>query len=135
LNKFFVPNKVYDDRIAICRACTHYKSLLGNCGICKCFMKIKARIATSECADNPKRWEKTTEVEVPDKLHQSLIDEAIEVWEEIKHGRAKDFLGKKRAVELYNTIYDANYNAGTNCGSCLSAISDGIKKVVDDNKK
>jgi len=133
MNKFFVPDNVYDDRIAICRECPHYKSLLGNCGICKCFMKVKARIAPMECADNPKRWEKTTEIETPDKLHQSLIDEAVEVWEEIKNGRAKDFEGKKRAVELYNTIYGANYNAGTNCGSCLSAISDGIKKVVDEN--
>ena len=131
MNKFFVPDKVYEDRIAICKDCPHYKSLLGNCGICKCFMKVKARIAPMEC---PKKfWEKTTEIEVPDKLHQSLIDEAVEVWEDVKTGRAKDHTAKKRMIELYNTIYGANYNTGTSCGSCLSGIYDGIKKIVNEN--
>ena len=37
MNKFFVPNEVYEDRIAICKGCVYYKSLLGNCSICKCF--------------------------------------------------------------------------------------------------
>ena len=63
---FFVPNKIYKDRIAICKGCSHYLSLLGNCGICKCFMKVKARIAPMEC---PKKyWQKTTEVETPKDL-------------------------------------------------------------------
>ena len=132
MNKFFVPNKVYDDRIAICKECPQYLSLLGNCKICGCFMKIKARIATMGCPSG--FWQKTTEVEVPDKLHQSLIDEAIEVWEDIKTGKAKDIEAKKRMIELHNVIYGTNYGVGTNCGSCLSGIYDGIKKIVDNNK-
>ena len=35
MNKFFVPNEVYEDRIAICKSCIYYKKLLGNCSICR----------------------------------------------------------------------------------------------------
>ena len=41
MNKFFVPDEIYKDRIAICKSCVYYKKLLGNCSVCKCFMKIK----------------------------------------------------------------------------------------------
>ena len=58
--KFFVPDNIYQDRIAICKSCDHYLSLLGNCGICKCFMKVKARLAPMRC---PKKyWNKTTSI-------------------------------------------------------------------------
>ena len=47
----------------------------------------------------------------------------------LKTGRAKDQKAKKRMIEIYNTIYETNYGTGTNCGSCLSSIFDGIKKL------
>ena len=31
MNKFFVPNEVYEDRITICKSCFYFKSLLGTC--------------------------------------------------------------------------------------------------------
>ncbi len=73
MNKFFVKDEVYEDRIAICKACIYYKKLLGNCSICKCFMKVKARIAPMACPQ--KYWDKTTEVETPDDLHKEKIKE------------------------------------------------------------
>ena len=93
MNKFFVPNEVYEDRIAICRSCVYYKSLLGNCSICKCFMKVKARIAPLACPQ--KYWDKTTEVETPDTLPQEIVDEILDMWKDLKTGRAKDQAAKK----------------------------------------
>ena len=130
MNKFFVPNEVYEDRIAICKGCVYYKSLLGNCAICKCFMKVKARIATQHCPQ--KYWDKTTEVETPETLPQEIVDEILDMWKDLKTGRAKDQAAKKRMIETYNTIYNTNYNVGTNCGSCISTCFDGIKKLYNE---
>ena len=129
MNKFFVPNKVYEDRMAICKACVYYSKTLGNCTVCKCFMKIKARIGNQECPQ--KYWEKTSEVEMPDDLPQEMIDEILDLWKDLKTGRAKDQQAKKRMIEIYNTIYNSNYSTGTNCGSCISTCFDGIKKLYN----
>ena len=127
MNKFFVPNEVYEDRIAICKSCIYYSKLLGQCKVCLCFMKIKARIAPMACPQ--KYWDKTTEVEAPDDLPQEIIEEILDIWKDLKTGRAKDVAAKKKMIELYNTIYMTNYKTGTNCGSCISTCYDGIKKL------
>ena len=127
MNKFFVPNEIYEDRIAICKSCIYYSKLLGQCKVCLCFMKIKSRIASQSCPQ--KYWDKTTEVEASDDLPQELIDEILDVWKDVKSGRAKDVAAKKRMIELYNAIYMTNYSTGTNCGSCISTCFDGIKKL------
>jgi len=129
MNKFFVPNEIYEDRMAICKGCTYYFKLTGSCKICKCFMKIKARIAPMEC---PKKyWLKTTEIETPDDLPQEMIDEILDLWKDLKTGRAKDHEAKKKMIELYNVIHNTNYGTGTSCGSCLSTCFDGIKKLYN----
>ena len=133
MNKFFVTDEVYEDRIAICKGCVYYKKLLGNCSVCKCFMKIKARIAPMECPQ--KYWQKTTEViKAPDDLPQHLIDEILDMWKDLKTGRAKDIASKRRMIETYNTIYNTSYTTGTNCGSCISTCFDGIKKLYNKYK-
>tara|TARA_R110002049_G_scaffold304496_1_gene499797 strand:+ start:712 stop:1113 length:402 start_codon:yes stop_codon:yes gene_type:complete len=129
MNKFFVPNNVYEDRMAICKECVYYSSLLGNCTVCKCFMKIKARIAPMECPQ--KYWSKSMVMEAPDDLPQEMIDEILDLWKDLKTGRAKDVAAKKRMITLYNTIYMTNYGTGTNCGSCISTCFDGIKKLYN----
>ena len=133
MNKFFVLNEVYEDRIAICRDCVYYKPLLGNCSICKCFMKVKARIATQHCPQ--KYWDKTTEVETPDTLPKEIVDEILDMWKDLKTGRAKDQAAKKRMIETYNTIFNTNYSPRTNCGSCISTCFDGIKKLYNEYAK
>jgi len=127
MNRFFVKDEVYKDRIAICRSCVYYKKLLGNCSICKCFMKVKARIAPMACPQ--KYWQKTTEIETPDDLPQEIIDEILDMWDDLKTGRAKNVAAKKRMIETYNVIFNTNYSSGTNCGSCISTCFDGIKKL------
>tara|TARA_R110000787_G_scaffold12678_5_gene40763 strand:+ start:11559 stop:11960 length:402 start_codon:yes stop_codon:yes gene_type:complete len=129
MNKFFVPSEVYEDRIAICKGCIYYSSVLGNCKVCKCFMKVKARIAPMSC---PKKfWVKTTEVETPEDLPQEIIDEILNMWDDLKTGVAKDINTKAKMIDTYNTIYMTNYNTNTNCGSCISTCYDGIKKLYN----
>ena len=129
MNRFFVPNKVYEDRMAICKECTYYFKLTGSCKVCKCFMKIKARIAPMEC---PKKyWIKTTEMKAPDSLPKEIVEEILDMWKDLKTGRAKNIQAKKRMIETYNTIYNTNYGTGTNCGSCISTCFDGIKKLYN----
>ena len=130
MNKFFVPKDIYEDRMTICKGCVYYSSLLGNCKVCTCFMKVKSRIAPMEC---PKKyWLKTTEVEKTLEIPKELIKEAVALWPDLQKGRAKDQAAKSKMIELYNTIYGANYSTGTNCGSCISACFDGIKKIYNE---
>lgn len=133
MNKFFVPNEVYEDRIAICKSCIYYFKPTGTCKDCGCFMKIKARLAPMECSQ--KKWEKTKEVEAPESLPQEIVDEILDMWEDLKTGRAKNQAAKKRMIETYNTIFNTNYGVRTNCGSCISTCFDGIKKIYKEYSK
>ena len=133
MNKFFVPNEVYEDRMAICKSCDFYSSILGNCLKCGCFMRLKSRIAPMECPI--KKWNKTTEIEIPDELPKEIIDEILDMWKDLKTGRAKNQTAKKRMIETYNTIFMTSYSTGTNCGSCISTCYDGIKKLYNKYKK
>ena len=133
MNKFFVPQNIYEDRIAICKGCIYYFKPTGTCKDCGCFMKIKARLAPMECSQ--KKWEKTKEVEAPESLPQEIVDEILDMWKDLKTGRAKDQAAKKRMIETYNTIYNTNYGVRTNCGSCISTCFDGIKKIYKEYSK
>jgi hypothetical protein len=127
MNKFFTSQEVYEDRIALCKDCVYYFKLTGQCKRCLCFMKIKARLAPMECPQG--YWKKTTTIEAPDDLPQELINEVLDIWPDLKTGRAKNVEVKKRMIELYNTIHMTSYKNNTNCGSCLSACYSGIKKL------
>jgi ribosomal protein L19E len=127
VNKFFVPQDVYEDRIAICKECIYYFKPSGQCKRCLCFMKVKARISNQECPQ--KYWSKTTKVEARTDIPEEIIEEILDLWKDLKTGRAKDQTAKKKMIELYNTIYGSNYGTGTNCGSCIATCFDGIKKI------
>ena len=130
MNQFFVSNEIYEERLAICKECVYYFKPTGNCKRCLCFMKLKARISSQECPQS--YWLKTTEVlKAPDDLPQHLIEEVLDIWDDLKTGRAKDVATKKRMIELYNVIHNTNYGTGTNCGSCISTCFDGIKKLYN----
>ena len=127
MNKFFVPDEVYQDRISICKSCVYYFKPTGTCKDCGCFMKLKARLAPMSCGQ--KKWQKTTEIETPDDLPQEIIDEILNMWKDLKTGRAKNQAAKKLMIETYNTIFMTNYSPTTNCGSCIATCFDGIKKL------
>ena len=130
MNKFFVPDEIYEERIAICKECAYYFKPTGNCKRCLCFMKVKARIAPMSCPQS--YWLKTTEVlKAPEELPQHLIDEILNMWKDLKTGRAKNQAAKKLMIETYNTIYMTSYSPTTNCGSCIAAAFDGIKKLYN----
>ena len=90
-------------------------------------MKIKARLAPMACPQ--KKWNKTTNIEAPDDLPQEIINEILDMWKDLKTGRAKNQEAKKKMIETYNVIYGTNYSTGTNCGSCISTCFDAIKKL------
>tara|TARA_R100001463_G_scaffold22733_3_gene54598 strand:- start:1248 stop:1649 length:402 start_codon:yes stop_codon:yes gene_type:complete len=125
--KFFVKEEIYEDRIELCKSCVYYFKPTGSCKVCKCFMKIKARLAPMSCPQG--YWNKTTEIDTPEDLPQEIINEIIELWPDLKTGRAKDVAAKRKMIELYNTIHNTNFNTRTNCGSCISTSYDGIKKL------
>ena len=125
--KFFVPENVYEDRIKICKGCVYYFKPTGSCKICKCFMKIKARLAPMSCPE--KYWYKTTEVKANKDLPQDLIDEIIKLWPNLKTGVAKDVESKEKMIELYNIAHNTNYLPSTNCSSCVATCYDGIKRL------
>lgn len=127
MNRFFVPNEVYEDRIAICKGCIYYFKPTGTCKDCGCFMKIKARLAPMACPQ--KKWNKTTNIEAPDDLPLEIINEILNLWPDLKTGRARNQEAKKKMIEIYNVIYGTSYSKGTNCGSCISTCFDAIKKL------
>ena len=130
MNKFFVPDEIYEERLAICKECVYYFKPTGNCKRCLCFMKLKARIAPMSCPQS--YWLKTTEVlKAPEDLPQHLIDEILNMWKDLKTGRAKNQAAKKLMIETYNTIYMTSYSPTTNCGSCIATAFDGIKKLYN----
>lgn len=50
---WFVDKKEYDYRLNICKSCENL-SILGQCKICSCFMRLKAKLSMSSCPIN--KW-------------------------------------------------------------------------------
>ena len=96
-------------------------------------MKVKARIAPMSCPI--KKWNKTTEIEIPEELPKEIIEEVLLIWNDVKTKRAKDAETKVKMIELVNIITGSNYSTNTNCGSCLSSCYDIIKKTYNKYKK
>lgn len=51
---------IFESRLAACKACEHSKVTLGvktliRCGICGCFVEVKARFPNQHCPED--RWE------------------------------------------------------------------------------
>tara|TARA_R110001599_G_scaffold1393_5_gene6804 strand:+ start:99 stop:407 length:309 start_codon:yes stop_codon:yes gene_type:complete len=93
-------------------------------------MSVKSWIAPLGCPKD--YWLKTTDIETIKDLSEipsELIKEIVDLYPNLKTGRAKDQETKKKMIELYNTIYGSNYSVTTSCGSCISACFDGIKKI------
>ena len=132
MNKFFVKDNVYQDRLAICNECKYYFKPTGSCKVCLCFMSIKARIGSQECPQ--KYWSKTTEIEQPEDIPKELIEEVLLIWKDIHKGIAKNQTTKKKMIEIFNTIYGTNYKTTTTCSSCLVDCFKGIKRIYEKYK-
>ena len=65
-------------------------------------------------------------------MPQEIIDEILDLWKDLKTGRAKDQAAKKKMIELYNTIHNTNYGTGTKLRFLfISTCFDGIKKLYN----
>ena len=49
---------IIDRRWAECEKCEHLSKNTKQCGICKCFMKLKTKVATARCPLDPPKWDK-----------------------------------------------------------------------------
>ena len=45
----FAPSDLAGKRLAICKTCEHYNSMLRNCGKCGCFLDVKTMMSGSTC--------------------------------------------------------------------------------------
>jgi hypothetical protein len=48
--KVFVSSDVQKARMALCKECEHFESMLARCKICGCFLEAKTRLAGFHCA-------------------------------------------------------------------------------------
>ena len=133
MNRFFVPDNVYEDRMAICKECPHYFNLTGQCKKCLCFVKVKTRLAPMACPI--KKWDKTTEIETPEDIPKEILEEVFAVYPDVYTGKAKNHKAKAKMIELYNVIHGTNYSIGTSCSSCLSTCLNGIRDIYHKYKK
>nr|DAS17582.1 MAG TPA: hypothetical protein [Caudoviricetes sp.] len=62
LDRYIVSEQVAERRRAICQSCEH-KTMIGTCGICKCVIRAKTRLALSSCPLN--KWSKENEPSIP----------------------------------------------------------------------
>ena len=82
----------YQERISICMSCEHFTEKQ-KCGLCGCNMQVKTGWKTSECADNPPRWNKLV---LSDK-EQQLLDDAAEAE---KKALLEDTAEKQKRMEV-----------------------------------
>jgi hypothetical protein len=50
-----VPESVYQNRYEICLSCPLLNQKMKTCGLCGCFMKLKATLPNAYCPEN--KWE------------------------------------------------------------------------------
>lgn len=53
-SKVFVGEKLTAQRVDLCHRCPHFLPKTRQCGLCSCFVDVKAKLATEECPDH--RW-------------------------------------------------------------------------------
>tara|TARA_R100000655_G_scaffold108074_1_gene159388 strand:- start:1553 stop:1978 length:426 start_codon:yes stop_codon:yes gene_type:complete len=136
MSNFFVPSEIYEERIKVCKDCVYYSKILGNCKICGCFMKIKARISQMHC---PKYYWKMhdfgfDEKKLTKEIPEDIKKEVCEIYPLIKSGRAPNKETTRRLVELYNIIYGGSFDSRTSCSSCLETCWRGILKYHEEIK-
>ena len=132
MSNFFVDDKLYNERLDICRDCSMLFKPTMSCKRCGCFMKIKAKIGRMACPD--KKWMHVKYTpEMSTDIPKELIQQAKDLMPRLKNGKAKDQATKKEMIELYNATHNAHYNPNTGCSSCLSTCYSGVKKIAENN--
>lgn len=76
------PDDVIAARMAICKACPHWRS--GTCSLCGCGLKAKTAWALESCPDKPSRWPQwkpligpTEQKILIEDLHQLTVGEPV----------------------------------------------------------
>tara|TARA_R110002012_G_scaffold1863_11_gene9030 strand:- start:10196 stop:10585 length:390 start_codon:yes stop_codon:yes gene_type:complete len=88
----------FKERMDICRACPELTDE-DKCGLCGCYMPVKAGWKTTECADDPRRWSKLID---DDKGRAAMEDFANLEQGKNAVNNPQDFLkisGKSKATQ------------------------------------
>jgi len=66
------------------------------------------------------------------ELNKEEVERLGVIWIKIKSGTAKNILDKEEAVLFWNEISGTKYKKTTSCGSCLSAVYNGLKNLYNE---
>lgn len=64
------------------------------------------------------------------EVTQEQKQQAIDLYELCKNGKAPSTEIKKKLIDLYNELHKTRYRNTTNCGSCLKTVFNGIKRLA-----
>ena len=112
----------YAERLAICNACDKYTAT-HKCSLCGCHMPIKVGWKTSECADNPKKWDK---LHLSSKEQKALDDNIAAQHKEAQENLAKD--------EEINNKGKADIEAGIKSpegDNIIKTVGEGLNESIE----
>ena len=118
--KLKTSSRTYEERIAICKGCKHFRSSINQCKKCGCFMKVKAAIAFTRCPIG--KWERENDL-TPDQL--SILNRLMDQIgsDKVNHDENVGI------TNLYNEIFGMNKKVSS-CGSCVRQIVNDLKEVL-----
>lgn len=116
--KLKTSNKVYNERMEICRKCEHFRKSVAQCKKCGCFMKIKGAIAFTRCPIG--KWEREKDI-TPDQL--SILRRLVNSVEGSKVTHEQNV----GLTNLYNEIFGMRKNVSS-CGGC---VRDMVKDLTE----
>jgi adenylylsulfate kinase len=107
--QWFVKREEYDLRLNICKSCEHYRSLLGQCGVCGCFMRMKGAFAQQKCPID--KWSVSS----------------------TKHAKRPNKEEKKHHLKSNNDIIPIKILIMGLPGSGKTTLAHSLKQVLEDN--
>jgi len=119
--KLKTSNKVYNERMEICKGCKHFRKSVSQCKKCGCFMKLKAKVSFTKCPDG--KWEREREI-TSDQY--SILKRLLESIEGNKLKRQQNI----GLTNLYNEIFGLKKSVSS-CSSCVAQIVNDLKKVLE----
>tara|TARA_R110002020_G_scaffold115102_7_gene264751 strand:- start:434 stop:814 length:381 start_codon:yes stop_codon:yes gene_type:complete len=118
--KLKTSNKVYNERIDICKGCKFFRKSVSQCKKCGCFMKIKAAIAFTRCPVG--KWGREKDL-TTDQL--SVLKRLLSDISPSRVSRDKNI----GLTNLYNEIFGMNKKVSS-CGSCVKQLIQDMKDVL-----
>lgn len=118
--KLKASNRVYNERMGICKACKHFRKSVSQCKKCGCFMRIKGAIAFTRCPLG--KWER----------EQDLTQDQLSILRRLLNEISSDKVNHEQNVgitNLYNEIFGMRKEVSS-CGTCVRQTINDLKEVL-----